>query len=45
MLMSPINELLGMRSDPEMVDAIKQKVRTVEGVRGVYDVVIHNYAP
>ncbi|MCQ2227843.1 MAG: cation diffusion facilitator family transporter [Bacteroidales bacterium] len=45
MLMSPINELLGMRTDPELTSSIKSKVREIEGVRGVYDVVLHDYGP
>lgn len=45
MLMSPIRELLGTRSSSELTNAIKAKVREIEYVRGVYDVVIHNYGP
>ena len=45
MLVAPVRELLGMRSDPALTDAIKLAAREVEGVRGVYDVVIHNYGP
>lgn len=45
MLMSPVNELLGKRNDPELIASIKSKVRKVEGVRGVYDVVLHDYGP
>ena len=45
MIMSPINELLGSRSPVEFTGAIKQKVKEIENVRGVYDVVIHNYGP
>lgn len=45
MLMAPVNDLLGMRSDPELTAAIKARVRQVDGVRGVYDVVLHDYGP
>lgn len=45
MMISPINELLGLRSDPELTNAIKARARQIEGVRGVYDVVLHNYGP
>ena len=46
MLISPINELLGLRNDPELTSSIKARVReAVPGVRGVYDVVLHNYGP
>lgn len=45
MLASPINELLGLRTDIALVNQIKHKVKTVEGVRGVYDVVLNDYGP
>lgn len=45
MLMSPINELLGSRSSVELTNAIKTSVKESLPVRGVYDVVIHNYGP
>lgn len=45
MLMSPIKELLGQRSDPQLIYGIKQLVSKVEGARGVYDVVLHDYGP
>lgn len=45
MLMSPITELLGKRNDPELTGEIKQRVRSIDGVRGVFDVVLHNYGP
>lgn len=45
MLMSPVNELLGSRSSVELTGAIKQRVKGETGVRGVYDVVLHNYGP
>ena len=33
-----INELIGVRSDPELTSAIKAKVREIEGANGVCDV-------
>lgn len=45
MLVSPINELLGVRTDVTLVNEIKHRVKTVGGVRGVYDVVLHDYGP
>lgn len=45
MLMNPIRGLLGLRSDPELILAIKSIVGKEEGVRGVYDVILHNYGP
>lgn len=45
MLMAPIRELLGMRSDPLLIASIKKCVNSIDGVRGTYDVIIHNYGP
>ena len=45
MLISPINELLGVRSDPQLTADIKASVKEVKGVGGVYDVVLHDYGP
>ncbi len=45
MLASPVNELLGARVSPELVKAIRQDVMSCEGVRGVYDIILHNYGP
>lgn len=45
MLASPINELLGANVSPELVHNIKHDVGSVEGVHGVYDLILHNYGP
>ena len=45
MLASPIDELLGARFSPELVSMIKSEVMKFEGVRGVYDIILHNYGP
>ena len=45
MLASPVNELLGARVSPELVKAIRQDVMSCEGVRGVFDIILHNYGP
>lgn len=45
MLASPVNELLGSRVSPELVREIKQEVMAVDGVRGVFDIILHNYGP
>lgn len=45
MLMSPVNELLGARNSGELTGGIKARVKEETNVRGVYDVVIHNYGP
>jgi cation diffusion facilitator family transporter len=45
MLASPVNELLGAKVSPELVKEIKQEIMGFEGVRGVYDIILHNYGP
>ena len=45
MLASPVNELLGARVSPDLIREIKQEVMGVEGVRGVFDIILHNYGP
>ncbi len=45
MLASPVNELLGARVSPDLVKEIKKELMGVEGVRGVFDIILHNYGP
>lgn len=45
-LLSPIDDMLGIRADAELTSGIKRSVKqNVPDVRGVYDVVLHNYGP
>ncbi|MCR5821794.1 MAG: cation diffusion facilitator family transporter [Bacteroidales bacterium] len=45
MLASPINELLGKKVSPELTRQIKHDVAEIEGVHGVFDLILHNYGP
>ena len=45
MLASPINQLLGARASEELVHQIKTEVMEMEGVQGVYDIILHGYGP
>ncbi len=45
MLASPVNELLGSKVSPELIREIKQEVMGFDGVRGVFDIILHNYGP
>lgn len=45
MLSSPINELLGARVSQELLAELKKDVMSFDGVRGVYDIILHNYGP
>ena len=45
MLASPVNELLGARVSADLIREIKEETLAVEGVRGVFDIILHNYGP
>ena len=45
MLASPIGELLGTRIQPDLVERMKEKAMSFEGVHGVYDIIVNNYGP
>ena len=40
-----ISPLLGQAPDPELVQAIRDKVLSYDGIVGVHDLIIHNYGP
>lgn len=45
MVMSPLNQLLGLRVDYSKINEIKQEIASHNGVLGVYDMLLHNYGP
>ena len=45
MLASPINQLLGARASEELVHEIKTEIMEMEGVQGVFDIILHGYGP
>ena len=45
MLASPVNELLGARVSQELVKEIKHEIMDIDGVLGVFDIILHNYGP
>ena len=45
MLSSPINQLLGTRASADLVHEIKEEILGMEGVQGVYDIILHGYGP
>ena len=45
MLASPVNELLGAKVSHELIREIRQEIMGLDGVRGVYDIILHNYGP
>ena len=40
-----LSELLGSKVSPELIREIKQEVMGFDGVRGVFDIILHNYGP
>lgn len=45
MFSGPVNELLGMRADPELCRRVRDEVASFPAVEGVYDIVLHDYGP
>ena len=45
MLASPINQLLGASVSAELTRQIKSEILEMEGVQGVYDIILHGYGP
>ena len=45
MLASPVDELLGARISPELVEDLKKEVMKFDGVHGIFDIILHNYGP
>ena len=45
MIKEAVDELLGMRADKELTDAIKATILEEEGVTGAYDLILHSYGP
>ena len=45
MLMETLHTIIGERADSELTNRLKQTIQSYEGVRGVYDVTVHNYGP
>ena len=45
MLASPINQLLGARASEDLIHEIKQEIMEMDGVQGVFDIILHGYGP
>ena len=45
MLMDSISDIMGARPDSEITRQIRACVEAVPGVRGAYDLILHNYGP
>ena len=44
-LRETINPLLGEPPGPELVEELRSRLMRCEGIRGVHDVIVHNYGP
>ena len=44
-LLESLNAIIGARVDSELAAKLKEKVNSMEGVHGSYDLVLHNYGP
>lgn len=45
MLGDTLDSIIGTRADPELAEQLKEKVCSYPGVRGAYDLTLHNYGP
>ena len=45
MLLETLNSIIGTRADSELTGKLKETIASVPGVRGVYDLTLHNYGP
>ena len=45
MLRSTASQILGERADIEVAKAVEKTVASYEGVKGAYDLILHNYGP
>lgn len=43
LILAPLNELVGERSDTALTDAVKETIAGFEGVCGVYDLILNTY--
>ena len=44
-LSDTLSSIIGVRADKELTDKLKEKINSCEGVRGTYDLTLHNYGP
>lgn len=44
-LKDTIDEMIGVRTDPDLVKKVKKSIKSHQGVLGVYDFTAHNYGP
>ncbi|TYP58751.1 cation diffusion facilitator family transporter [Thermosediminibacter litoriperuensis] len=45
LVMESVDLLIGGRPDPELVEEIKRRILSYEGIIGVHDLMVHNYGP
>ena len=40
-----LSPLLGQKADPELVDALEEKLIAYDGILGIHDLIVHDYGP
>ena len=45
MIKDAVDDMLGRRPGSELSKALKKEISSVDGVHGVYDLIVHNYGP
>ena len=45
MLLETLDEILGKRADPELIQTVKKTISSEEEVMGAYDLILHSYGP
>ena len=44
-LTDTLNSIIGVRADKELTDNLKEKINSFDGVKGTFDLTLHNYGP
>lgn len=44
-LTDTLGSIIGVRADKELTDKLKEKINSCDGVKGTYDLTLHNYGP
>lgn len=45
LITQPVSQMLGARANVELTKNIKEQIKTIDGVLGAYDLVLHDYGP
>lgn len=45
LITQPVSQMLGARANVELTKSIKEQIKTIDGILGAYDLVLHDYGP